>query len=471
MMEHTLAAPTGGFCRFSDNSPAAWSVFFSLMLVPVLPDFLAPFAMPLPFLFSLCSKKGRVRIQAIFSGRRWLLIAAALFVAVSFFGILPATSFSGALLTSGLWAFCFLSMLGVAASLRGENDLHLALCGLYAGLLVQSVLAILQGIHFTTNMPFWNPFWAPLEKIVMQLFPFIEVDLSFSAERSTAAFTNSGVFGFYLVMCAPFCFYLISRAKNLKQAVLFALPLAAAVISLMLTYSRMSYITFLALLFYLLIGYALVHFRKLKRSYRVLMGVTLTLAIPIGVVILAFLLPDAVTDRFLSAFRADNSINARLAIWGKAVPWLFSREPWRLLFGFGTGVQCTWEAFRSISRWLTEATGFDVPHAHNLFIQLLMEGGILRLAGFVFLMLAAFFRCFKAVQTQSDKGKYFLISLSGFFLALLLNGLTDYVFVDPKICFLFFAFLGVIFVLPTITFPEEERAHLSFRLAKRKKRN
>ena len=140
------------------------------------------------------------------------------------------------------------------------------------------------------------------------------------------------------------------------------------------------------------------------------------------------------------------------------------------MFGFGTGVQCTWESFRSISRWLTEATGFDVPHAHNLFIQLLMEGGILRLASFAFLMLAVFFRCFKTLQTQSDKGKYFLISLSGFFLALLLNGLTDYVFVDPKICFLFFAFLGVIFVLPTITFPEEERAELSLKLTKRKKR-
>ena len=443
------------FCRWETASKAAKSVAVSLMLIPLLPDFIAPFLMPLSFFFCLFSKGGRARLKGLFARNQSVVWCFLAFVFLSVVFVSSASAIGPSVLTALLWVVCFLAMLGTAASVENTNELHLALSGLYIGILISAVLAVCQAIHFSTGMPFPNPFWVPMEQALIDAIPFLEVDLKFVAERSTAAFTNSGVFGFYLAMSVPLCFYLIARAEGRRQQLLYAIPLLAASVSLAVTYSRMSYITFLAVIFLLLIGYAAVHFYRLSAAKRAMIVGGMTLSIPLICFLLLFLVPASVRDRFLSAFHTDNSINVRFALWQASAWLLLVKEPIRLLIGFGTGVQNTWDRFRQIAFLQVQGQSLIQPHAHNLAIQLLLEGGIFRLLSFVVLMVVCFRACFRDFGSRSRKGKYFLISLSGFFAALLLNGLTDYVFVDPKICYYFAAVMGFLPILSRFTFPED----------------
>jgi hypothetical protein len=54
----------------------------------------------------------------------------------------------------------------------------------------------------------------------------------------------------------------------------------------------------------------------------------------------------------------------------------------------------------------------------------------------------------KNLKKASAKEKYLYLSFIGFIIAAILNGTTDYIFVDPKICYIFFAVTGLMTGVP-----------------------
>ena len=88
----------------------------------------------------------------------------------------------------------------------------------------------------------------------------------------------------------------------------------------------------------------------------------------LGLAAVLLILPEAVTGRFLSIGTIDNSIAERLRVWQVGMDSI-ARHP---LIGIGPGTYNTW--------YLLRDAGINAPHMHNLYLQLLTEGGVI---GFV----------------------------------------------------------------------------------------
>ncbi len=439
----------------------AWVAAICFGLVPLLPDVLAPFLMPLPLLFALFDKDARSRMASFFKPKNALLLWLVAFCVTGLLGVLWSGAKSASLLTALLWVVCLAGCLGVGASISTKRDLVLCLLGMGAGATLSSLLAIGQLVAFQTGVGLPNPLWVPLEQALIELLPGIDVNLEFTAKRACAGFTNSGVYGFYLVTVIPAASLFALRTKGWQRLVAFACLLICAV-GLFGCYSRMSYITFFVVVAVVVAGVAILRYQRQKERHPAakwwLLGSIV--AIPAVLVLLLIFLPQSVTQRFFSAFSQDNSIRTRWALW-TASGTQFLKEPLAILFGYGTGVQPVWEMYNKVS-WL-KLMGIQQPHAHNLYLQLLLEGGLLRLLPFAGCVAAFFARVLRHRKGQLPAQKLTLFLLACCLVALLLNGLTDYTFVDPKLCFLFMALMGLGLALPQI-YPakkEKEGQHVS----------
>ena len=110
------------------------------------------------------------------------------------------------------------------------------------------------------------------------------------------------------------------------------------------------------------------------------------------------------------------------------------------LFGIGIGE----EAFKKIYP-MYALTGIEAaPHAHNLYLQIAVEMGVFALIAFlifIFLFAQFSFSFCKSAMNRSNK----LLSLGIFcgVLALLIQGMTDYVWYNYRVFLLFWMIVGL----------------------------
>jgi O-antigen ligase/tetratricopeptide (TPR) repeat protein len=144
----------------------------------------------------------------------------------------------------------------------------------------------------------------------------------------------------------------------------------------------------------------------------------------------------AITPIFVIQIQATahGSVSDRLSIWSHAIK-LIAGSP---ILGHGPGSSPFLYVLRS------EANGGDeVYHAHNVWLQILITGGIIGLA-IVLWMVALIVRAFLSAweNTNSDEPRRFcLLAILGVGTALAIHGLLDYTF-DP-----FIFTIGVFFIL------------------------
>ncbi len=138
-----------------------------------------------------------------------------------------------------------------------------------------------------------------------------------------------------------------------------------------------------------------------------------------------FVLPEAVINRFLSIKSIDGAITERLNVW-KVIADNIAERP---LFGVGPGTYNTWALLRD--------AGIDAPHAHNIALQLLAEGGIvgLVLMGTVFaLLIRAGIRLYKgAGKTAPRSARLLGVAFLAFTAALLVDGIVDFPLLTPRL--------------------------------------
>jgi O-antigen ligase len=411
----------------------------SLCLIPVLPDIIEVFVIPIAFLAAIATKNGRSGIANAFRNNKLLWIAIGLYILSCFLGIGVSTQIISSVLICLLWVMCIMAYISSATLTDNTINIDGAIFGFVLGGGVVSSIAIIQWLLTFNGMEAINPLWTEFERSVLESVGSFSVDLSFSGVRSASTFDNSGVLGFYLVMLFPMDAYFLSQANNRANRFWGLLLMLLCIGALMVTYSRMSYLTFIVLLMYIMISFSIVHYKNQNVGIRIFIGILLGLVIPLVLSALFLLLPNSVRDRFISTFSMDESIYTRFKIWlfclGKLID-----DPIKIFTGMGTGVQNTWN--------LLKGWNIQQPHVHNLFLQLLMESGILRVGSFILLLYALFLKLNKNLKKASAKEKYLYLSFIGFIIAAILNGTTDYIFVDPKICYIFFAVTGLMTGVP-----------------------
>ena len=240
------------------------------------------------------------------------------------------------------------------------------------------------------------------------------------AFRVYSTLANPNVLGEYLLLVIPIACAFAFSADNWKKRIAALLAAGIMGVCLILTYSRGCY---LGLLFA-----AAVFLVLLDRRF-LFLGI-------LAVALCPLYLPESVISRFTSIGNmADSSTSYRVRIWLGSLAMLKD-------FGF-SGVGYGSEAFNTIYPAYA-MHGVYAQHAHNLFLQILCDSGIVGLLVFLGLIVSFYRMMLTAIRHTSDSSARVLqiggvSAVSGF----LVQSLTDYTFYNYRVMLLFFGMLGL----------------------------
>lgn len=158
---------------------------------------------------------------------------------------------------------------------------------------------------------------------------------------------------------------------------------------------------------------------------------------PLALLALPFVIPETMIDRMLSVGNLeDSSTSYRVFIWKGTFRML--RDFWIGGIGMGEG------AFRSVYP-IYSYIGIIAPHAHNTFLQLLVEGGIGTL--FIFLgMMISFLKKVANIFANSVKNSIdgvTALAIGSGVAGFLLQSMFDYTFYNYRMMAMFFMILAV----------------------------
>ena len=254
------------------------------------------------------------------------------------------------------------------------------------------------------------------------------LDLSFFpdiAGRVTATFSNPNVLGEYLVMVIPFLLLPLLSGKSAGAKLAGIALTGLGVVCLVFTWSRGAWLGFL-------VGLILLLLLSGTKSIAALVGVLL-----LSPLLFSFL-PASVTGRFLSIGNlADSSTNYRVGIWRSCFSmlgdWWYS--------GFGTGCPVFASLFPIYSGRV------PAEHAHSLYLEILLEHGILGFLLFLGVLLLAAKGFFTYLRKTTDPAENGLKTASAVTFAgtvsFLVQGLTDYTWYNYRIFCFFWLLLGL----------------------------
>ena len=260
--------------------------------------------------------------------------------------------------------------------------------------------------------------------------------------RAVSFFENPNVLGEFLILIFPITIALMVTSNRSKERFFMFTVAMLNCWCLIFTWSRGAWLGCIA---------AMVLFLFVSGRHFFTAGL---LSLPwIGT--LLYLKNDALVLKRLTSF-TDSSTSYRIGIWKGVLNMM--KDFW--VGGIGVGE----EAFRKIYP-IYALAGIEVaPHAHNLYLQIAVEMGIFALIvflAFIFLYAQFSFSFCKSAMSRSNK----MICLGIFcgILAILIQGMTDYVWYNYRIFLLFWMVvgLGVAHVF-TAKDTDEEMDHLYF---------
>ncbi|MEK6715238.1 MAG: O-antigen ligase family protein [Candidatus Omnitrophota bacterium] len=245
----------------------------------------------------------------------------------------------------------------------------------------------------------------------------------FSGCRVNASFINPNDFGSYLITVLPLTLALFFSgvSKNLK--VVLSVMFFIIVSLLLLTFSKSAILAFLAAVVFL----------GLYTKKRYILFYFIITAILVLVLPLAFKIPLDFTKRILS-FASDGGAIDRKYLWAAA---------WRMFMHFpvfGVGLGTFMQNYQKF--WLRPTT--EISYAHNCYLQILAETGIIGLAAFLSFLFIWFRNTLTALFKPSKSFYYFsFVGLSTGLIAYLLNSFVDTNFYSLPIATLFWFILGL----------------------------
>ncbi len=232
--------------------------------------------------------------------------------------------------------------------------------------------------------------------------------------RVVSTFENPNVFGEYLIVAIMLCIAAMVIVKSKRYKAFYAVTLVCLAASMVFTYSRGCWIGIVcAVAIYLFMTN-----RKLFWTAAVL-----------GVISL-FFLPESITGRLASVGNmSDSSTSYRVYIWMGTLRLL--KDYWFIGIGQGS------DAFNIIYPAYSYSA-IEAPHAHNLYLLIMTELGVLGAAAFIGVIFVFFRKMFYVVKNSAVK-EYKILSaaISSAMGGFLVQGMFDNVWYNYRV-FLFF---------------------------------
>ncbi len=253
--------------------------------------------------------------------------------------------------------------------------------------------------------------------------------------RVYSVFGNPNVLAEYLILIIPFGLALFLTARNTWKKLLFLCITAAMGITMLMTFSRGGWMG---------LAVAITIF-ALLRDRRVF--VLLFLLVLAAVVYM----PDVVLQRAATMFSVTDSSNLyRITVWQESLN--IARDYWSTGVGFGH------KAFQEIYPYYM-ITRVKAPfHVHNTFLQYLVETGVLGLMALLWLLASIFKQGLKGLQRLQDGFlRHVLMASLAATAGILAHGLGEHVLYLPKIIFLFWINVGIIFLCIRLDSPKSKK--------------
>ncbi len=226
----------------------------------------------------------------------------------------------------------------------------------------------------------------------------------------------------YINLVVPFCIGFALRGSDPTLRMLSRWCLVLASVALLLTQSRGGLLAYVAML--LVSAYFFAPSRKsgMRR---------------VAIVLIVCLLAAAVAGLFFHRLTEidDYTTVSRLAIWSGALT-VFARSP-VLGAGFGN--------LRTLLGGLLGLPEGWTGDAHNLYLELLAETGIVGFIAFVFLIAAALRAALRRYRNSQDEfGRTIGFAVFAAMIGVLVHGTVDYLFhTTPQVAALFFLVFGI----------------------------
>lgn len=431
-----------------------------LVLVPVAPEYYgAPILSAIAFLFAL-KDTGRpfFRHHIPLTGQIILL-----YIAYMALGLLYSCDRGSTALTVGFWLTAFLGYLSftLVVTSRERLELLLFLFSLAAGLI--GAIAVVQHlVGLWTDLKINMQFYAGLDQFLGGItgWPF---NLENHGNRASSTFANPNVLGEYMVMALPFMIWAAMRLTDPRRRKWVRISLVLAIFGLFFSFSRGGYIAaiLVAVVF-------LFHYRKHYQMLLFLCVASLIL-VPSSVVRRLFSLSnasgvvsemleddfsfeDGISDNLDTEILEDSSKDTyveRLDVLLIGLQ-LVGEKP---LHGVGAGMFTTWETYLD--------HGVDVPHAHNLIIQLLLEGGIWSLLLMLAVGASLLAKGWQLYRKKTEE-PLFGMTLIAFFVGFVAVGMFDFPLLSPKLVFSFMFILALCDTVYNFYVPHRHFSMLSY---------
>lgn len=313
-----------------------------------------------------------------------------------------------------LWMGMFLGDIFLSNLIDRRERLRQAMFFLTLGAAAVSVVALLQMLCIKLDVAFPIPFWKDVDHFIFKFLPF-SIVTDFVSTRASATFDNPLILAAYLIMILPVSIYSLFELKEKWQRVTAAFCVLLIFGGIAATYSRGAYLAVLVMLVVLM-------FLGKKQA----LGITALFA---GILLL---LPQSVYQRLFAILDLDVSTVTRLAIWGGCLN-IFMENP---LFGVGAGTE-------NVTTLLQTRFGINQPHAHSLYFELLVEGGLISILFFAVVLSLLVYDIFFLLRSGGKwykMGIAYLSSLAGF----LIFSVFEFSLQTPKELQYFMLFLGLI---------------------------
>ena len=313
--------------------------------------------------------------------------------------------------------------------------------------------------------------WDWLDQIVFRHIPFKFTQLDYYL-RAYSTFPNPNMLAQYLVMVAPFvaCFNFIERRESLRMFSRICLFLTFA--GILFSFSRGGYIAlivlamglillnlrhrFAAVSLYVISAILFLPEEVINRLFSIRGGITSSGIIADGVI-------DSIggsitTSEIINNSGAEFAVGDRWRMWFESITCFLERP----LFGYSAGTDTTWALF--------EQAGLSFPHAHNIVLQILLEGGIIALAIMALLGFKTVKNAIELMRNGYSASFWVGFAILSFAVCFLLHGMVDYPLTTPRLVCCFITILGIaeqsvrVFTARGISV----RRHIRSRLKKRK---
>lgn len=396
-------------CLPSDRIP--WRMaLVTLLCAAFLPEYIAPVFTLSTFLvfkryFGQTKQKARIgTVGKVFLVYMCYMMISFLWSDTKIFSILVPL----------LWMGMFLGDIFLSNLINRRERLRQAMFFLTIGAAAVSVVALLQMLCIKLKIPFPIPFWKDVDHFIFKFLPF-SIVTDFVSTRASATFDNPLILAAYLIIILPVSIYSLFELKKKWQRVTVGVCVLLIFGGIAATYSRGAYLAVIVMLVVLMF-----------LGKRQAMGIAALFA---GILLI---LPQSVYQRLFAILQLDVSTVTRLAIWGGCLK-VFTENP---LFGVGAGTE-------NVTNLLQNRFGINQPHAHSLYFELLVEGGLISILFFVAvlsLLVYDLFYLLRSGRKWRRMGVAYLASLAGF----LVFSVFEFSLQTPKELQYFMLFLGLV---------------------------